>query len=71
MYLQSQLSEVYSPVFTVYFGMKPVVVLHGYEAVKEALIDVGEEFSGRGSFPVLERATKVDGRCVFAHVQHW
>ena len=55
--------------FTVYFGMKPMVVLHGYEAVKEALIDVGEEFSGRGSFRVLERTTKIDGRCVFAHVQ--
>ncbi|XFG14646.1 PREDICTED: cytochrome P450 2C18-like [Capra hircus] len=56
-----KLSEVYSPVFTVYFGMKPMVVLHGYEAVKEALIDVGEEFSGRGSFRVLERTTKIDG----------
>ncbi|KAF5911233.1 hypothetical protein HPG69_019601 [Diceros bicornis minor] len=28
--------------------MKPTVVLYGYEAVKEALIDLGEEFSGRG-----------------------
>ena len=71
MHFHSQLSEVYSPVFTVYFGMKPMVVLHGYEAVKEALIDVGEEFSGRGSFRVLERTTKIDGRCVFAHGQRW
>lgn len=61
MHFHSQLSEAYSPVFTVYFGMKPMVVLHGYEAVKEALIDVGEEFSGRGSFRVLERTTKIDG----------
>nr|XP_051679395.1 cytochrome P450 2C18 isoform X2 [Oryctolagus cuniculus] len=38
--------------------MKPTVVLHGYEAVKEALIDLGEEFSGRGSFPVAERINK-------------
>ncbi|XP_048663004.1 cytochrome P450 2C28-like [Marmota marmota marmota] len=38
--------------------MKPTVVLHGYEAVREALVDLGEEFSGRGSFPVLERANK-------------
>jgi hypothetical protein len=48
----SQLSKLYGPVFTVYFGMKPIVVLHGYEAVKEALIDLGEEFSGRGAFPL-------------------
>ncbi|XP_049711275.1 cytochrome P450 2C42-like isoform X1 [Elephas maximus indicus] len=49
------LSKTYGPVFTLYLGMKPTVVLHGYEAVKEALIDQGEEFSGRGSFPVSEK----------------
>ena len=42
MHFHSQLSKVYGPVFTVYFGMKPTVVLHGYEAVKEALIDLGD-----------------------------
>ncbi|XP_047408641.1 cytochrome P450 2C9-like [Sciurus carolinensis] len=51
----SNLSKVYGPVFTLYLGMKPSVVLHGYEAVKEALVDHGEEFSGRGSFPVVDR----------------
>ncbi|XP_052028310.1 cytochrome P450 2C6 isoform X2 [Apodemus sylvaticus] len=51
-------SKVYGPVFTLYFGMKPTVVLHGYEAVKEALIDHGEEFSDRGSFPVGEKINK-------------
>ncbi|XP_028629354.1 cytochrome P450 2C55-like [Grammomys surdaster] len=48
-------SKVYGPVFTLYFGPKPTVVVHGYEAVKEALDDLGEEFSGRGSFPIVER----------------
>ena len=59
--LLSQLSKVYGPVFTVYFGVKPFVVLHGYEAVKEALIDLGEEFSGRGMFPLGERTNKGNG----------
>ncbi|XP_035882911.1 cytochrome P450 2C19-like isoform X4 [Phyllostomus discolor] len=54
----SNLSKIYGPVFTVYFGRKPTVVLHGYEAVKEALIDQAEEFSGRGSFPLVEKANK-------------
>ncbi|XP_011819324.1 PREDICTED: cytochrome P450 2C20 isoform X4 [Colobus angolensis palliatus] len=54
----SNFSKVYGPVFTVYFGMNPVVVLHGYEAVKEALIDNAEEFSGRGVLPISERITK-------------
>ncbi|XP_012780902.2 cytochrome P450 2C18-like [Ochotona princeps] len=54
----SNFSKVYGPVFTLYLGLKPTVVLHGYEAVKEALIDLGEEFSGRGRFPVAERINK-------------
>ncbi|XP_005335365.2 cytochrome P450 2C18 [Ictidomys tridecemlineatus] len=54
----TKLSKAYGPVFTVYLGMRPTVVLHGYEAVKEALIDHGEVFSGRGSFPVVERVTE-------------
>nr|XP_028709025.1 cytochrome P450, family 2, subfamily C, polypeptide 76 isoform X2 [Macaca mulatta] len=54
----SMLAKDYGPVFTVYFGMKPTVVLHGYEAIKEALIDQGEVFSGRGSFPVIEKITQ-------------
>ncbi|XP_011855187.1 PREDICTED: cytochrome P450 2C20 isoform X3 [Mandrillus leucophaeus] len=54
----SNFSKVYGPVFTVYFGMNPVVVLHGYETVKEALIDNAEEFSGRGILPISERITK-------------
>ncbi|KAG3264445.1 cytochrome P450 2C18-like, transcript variant X2 [Ictidomys tridecemlineatus] len=54
----TKLSKAYGPVFTVYLGTRPTVVLHGYEAVKEALIDHGEVFSGRGSFPVVERVTE-------------
>uniref|UniRef100_A0A8D0NNB6 unspecific monooxygenase n=1 Tax=Sus scrofa TaxID=9823 RepID=A0A8D0NNB6_PIG len=58
----SNLSKLYGPVFTVYFDFKPAVVLHGYEAMKEALIAAGEEFSGRGHFPMAERVNKGHGR---------
>ncbi|XP_069890675.1 cytochrome P450 2C5-like isoform X5 [Dipodomys merriami] len=54
----TKFSEVYGPVFTLYLGMKPTVVLHGYEAVKEALIAHGEEFSGRGRLPWAEKANR-------------
>ncbi|KAL6031144.1 hypothetical protein STEG23_035032 [Scotinomys teguina] len=64
------LSKVYGPVFTLYLGMKPTVVLHGYETVKEALIDHGEEFAGRGSFPVVERTNK-DLGIVFSNGSRW
>ncbi|KAM9225296.1 cytochrome P450 2A13-like isoform 1-T1 [Dugong dugon] len=43
-----KLSERYGPVFTVHMGPRRVVVLCGYNAVKEALVDQAEEFSGRG-----------------------
>nr|XP_042119166.1 cytochrome P450 2C70-like [Peromyscus maniculatus bairdii] len=43
----NMLAEEYGPVFTVYLGMKPTVVLHGYEVLKEALVDRGDEFSGK------------------------
>ncbi|XP_005899494.1 cytochrome P450 2C9 isoform X2 [Bos mutus] len=66
----TNLSKVYGPVFTVYFGMKPIVVLHGYEAVKEALIDLREEFSGRGMFPLAERANIVNG-ILFSNGKTW
>ncbi|XP_066098466.1 cytochrome P450 2A13-like [Saccopteryx bilineata] len=49
-----KISECYGPVFTVYLGRRPVVVLCGYEAVKEALLDQAEEFSGRGMQATLD-----------------
>nr|XP_051679400.1 cytochrome P450 2C5 isoform X2 [Oryctolagus cuniculus] len=54
----TKVSECYGPVFTVYLGMKPTVVLHGYKAVKEALVDLGEEFAGRGSVLIGEKVNK-------------
>nr|XP_035967602.1 cytochrome P450 2C21 isoform X1 [Halichoerus grypus] len=66
----SKLAESYGPVFTVYFGMKPTVVLYGYEAVKEALIDRGEEFSGRGPFPVVDWISRGFG-IIFSNGEKW
>ncbi|XP_047410506.1 cytochrome P450 2C9-like [Sciurus carolinensis] len=66
----TNVSKVYGPVFTLYLGTKPTVVLHGYEAVKEALIDHGQVFSGRGSFPVTDRAHKGFG-IAFANGNRW
>lgn len=66
----SKFSKVYGPVFTLYFGTKPSVVLHGYEAVKEALVNLGEEFSGRGSFPISERVNRGLG-ILFSNGTKW
>ncbi|XP_025736486.1 cytochrome P450 2C41 isoform X1 [Callorhinus ursinus] len=66
----SNLSKAYGPVFTLYFGTKPTVVLHGYEVVKEALIDMGEEFSARGNFPIAEKLNKGHG-LLFTNGNRW
>uniref|UniRef100_A0AAZ1XQE9 Uncharacterized protein n=1 Tax=Oreochromis aureus TaxID=47969 RepID=A0AAZ1XQE9_OREAU len=39
-----ELSKTYGSVFTVYLGTNKVVVLAGYEAVREALVNYAEEF---------------------------
>ncbi|XP_015281310.1 PREDICTED: cytochrome P450 2F5-like, partial [Gekko japonicus] len=64
------LRERYGSVYTVYLGSKPFVVLCGYQAVKEALVDQGEDFSGRGDFPMITQFTQGDG-IVFSHGGKW
>ncbi|XP_069577053.1 cytochrome P450 2F5-like [Brachyistius frenatus] len=53
-----KLSETYGPVMTVYLGRERTVVLVGYDAVKEALIDQADDFTGRGPLPFLVKANK-------------
>ncbi|XP_067412722.1 cytochrome P450 2A13-like [Emydura macquarii macquarii] len=43
-----KISERYGPVYTIHLGPRRVVVLCGYQAVKEALLDQAEDFGGRG-----------------------
>ncbi|XP_075116663.1 cytochrome P450 2G1-like isoform X4 [Leptodactylus fuscus] len=44
----NKLSEKYGPVYTIYLGMDPTVILCSCDAVKEALIDNAEDFAARG-----------------------
>ncbi|XP_067391014.1 cytochrome P450 2H2-like [Emydura macquarii macquarii] len=65
-----ELSEMYGSIFTIYLGSEPVVVLYGYEIVKEALIGLGDEFSGRGSMPLFEKFAQESG-IVFSNGERW
>ncbi|XP_004621912.2 cytochrome P450 2C27-like isoform X4 [Sorex araneus] len=65
------LSKVYGPVFTLYFGMKPAVVLYGYETVKEALVDLGEEFAGRSDVPVFKKLNEGHVGVLFSVGKTW
>ncbi|XP_063108851.1 cytochrome P450 2F5 [Cavia porcellus] len=66
----TKLSKEYGSVFTVYLGPRRVVVLSGYQAVKEALVDQAEEFSGRGEYPVFFNFTKGNG-IAFSNGERW
>ncbi|XP_076419258.1 cytochrome P450 2C44 isoform X2 [Peromyscus maniculatus bairdii] len=66
----SKLAKEYGPIYTLYFGSWPTVVLHGYNVVKEALLDQGDEFLGRGPFPIVEDSQKGHG-LLFSSGERW
>ncbi|XP_078006895.1 LOW QUALITY PROTEIN: cytochrome P450 2C44-like [Phascolarctos cinereus] len=66
----SQLAEKYGPIYTLYFGTECVVVLHGYNILKEALIDQGDAFIGRGTVPMIEDVLEGKG-IVFSRGERW
>lgn len=53
-----QWSKTYGPVMTVYLGPQRMVVLVGYDAVKEALVNQAEDFSSRAPIPFPNRVVK-------------
>ncbi|XP_042305987.1 cytochrome P450 2C42-like isoform X2 [Sceloporus undulatus] len=56
-----KLVQKYGPIFTIWMGPKPAVVLCGYEVVKDALVDHAEEFGGRPHIPLSNRVMKGQG----------
>ncbi|XP_073405328.1 cytochrome P450 2F3-like [Dendrobates tinctorius] len=65
-----ELNHKYGPVFTIYLGPRPNVVLYGYKAVREALVEQADDFSGRGEFPAFHRFTQGNG-IAFSNGEKW
>ncbi|KAJ6663582.1 hypothetical protein lerEdw1_009661 [Lerista edwardsae] len=65
-----KLSQKYGPVYTIHLGSLPCVVLCGYQAVKEALVDQADDFSDRGEFPIFYRFTRGNG-IAFSNGEKW
>ncbi|KFP97789.1 Cytochrome P450 2K1, partial [Leptosomus discolor] len=65
-----QLSKVYGPVFSVQIGQRKIVVISGYETVKEALVNQADAFAERPKIPIFEDLTEGNG-VVFAHGENW
>ncbi|XP_071981311.1 cytochrome P450 2C20-like [Engystomops pustulosus] len=66
----AKMAKKYGAIYTVYFGTRPVVVLTGYQMVKEALVDMGDVFVNRGALPLLERIFRHSGLS-FTNGEHW
>ncbi|MEE6507531.1 hypothetical protein FKM82_025297 [Ascaphus truei] len=65
-----ELSKKYGNVFSFKIGMKKMVVLCGYETVKDALVNHAEEFSERPKIPIFQKLLQGNG-IVFAHGENW
>ncbi|XP_062407696.1 cytochrome P450 2C31-like [Sardina pilchardus] len=57
-------SQQYGPVMTVHLGPWRIVVLSGYQAVKEALVDQADEFTDRPPVPFFDKVTRGYGLAV-------
>ncbi|XP_059834788.1 uncharacterized protein LOC132398968 [Hypanus sabinus] len=65
-----ELSEKYGPIFSIKLGTKRVVVLTGYETVKDALINHPDEFGGRAHIPIFDDLTHGYG-IIFSSGESW
>ncbi|KAM9155771.1 cytochrome P450 2K4-like [Pangshura tecta] len=65
-----ELSKKYGPVFSIQMGCQKMVVLSGYETVKEALVNQADAFAERPKVPVFEELSKGYG-IIFSHGNNW
>ncbi|MBZ3873560.1 Cytochrome P450 2B11 [Sciurus carolinensis] len=65
-----ELQEKYGDVFTVHLGPRPVIILCGYEAIREALVHQAETFSGQGLIAITDSIFQGTG-VSFANGKSW
>ncbi|KAK9411045.1 cytochrome P450 2K1-like [Crotalus adamanteus] len=63
-------SKEYGPIFRIKLGFQEMVVLTGYETVKEALVNQADTFADRPFVPIFEDIAKGFG-LVFARGENW
>ncbi|XP_077148597.1 cytochrome P450 2C23-like [Ranitomeya variabilis] len=66
----TKMARTYGPIYTVYFGTRPIVVLTGYQIIKEALVDMGDAFLNRGALPLVECILN-HGGLAFSNGESW
>ncbi|NXX42529.1 CP2K6 protein, partial [Tricholaema leucomelas] len=65
-----ELSKTYGPVFSIQMGLRKIVVLSGYDTVKEALVNQADAFAGRPKLPIVQDSGKGKG-IIFSDGENW
>ncbi|KAM5165072.1 cytochrome P450 2C5-like [Mantella aurantiaca] len=65
-----ELSKQYGPVYTIQLGISKMVILCGYDAVKEALVNQGDDFVDRPKMPLFNKINKGHG-IVISNGENW
>ncbi|KAM4694850.1 cytochrome P450 2K4-like isoform 1-T2 [Discoglossus pictus] len=65
-----ELYKKYGSVYSFQIGMEKIVILCGYETVKDALVNHADEFSERPIVPIFEVISKGNG-VIFSHGENW
>ncbi|XP_069069018.1 cytochrome P450 2J2-like isoform X2 [Pleurodeles waltl] len=69
-HLLCALAKTYGDVFTIWLGGKPMIVLNGYQTVRNALISHSEQFSGRPTNPLTVAFVGTNG-ILFSNGHTW
>ncbi|XP_063294184.1 cytochrome P450 2J4-like [Pelobates fuscus] len=66
-----EFSKVYGPVYSIYLGFTPVVVVRGFKALKEILMTRGVEFADRPQNRITLRISGKKGLVMAPYGQAW
>ncbi|KAL7991104.1 hypothetical protein Chor_014534 [Crotalus horridus] len=66
----TEMSKIYGNIFTLWFGPYPVIILQGFQAVKDGLTTHPEDVAGRPLFPLFKAMANNKG-IVLATGQTW
>ncbi|XP_068115658.1 cytochrome P450 2J6-like isoform X2 [Hyperolius riggenbachi] len=67
----SKFSEVYGPVYSIYLGITPGVVIRGLKDIKEVLVNRGVEFADRPQNRIAEAISGTKGLVAACYGQEW
>lgn len=71
MILLRKMREKYGDVFTIYLGSRPVVVVNGYNAVKEVYVDRADDFLARGDTATFDTSYHNHGVGFTSDMDKW